>query len=187
MPSDLGALRALSSIAGNVGTEAPNLKKLINNATNQAALDRLEALGATDIVEVERIRTRLQDGGNLSFGDLRTLSEHVPGIKKLYCTGAALYSGPDVGGKLPQLAVFSTDSDDPRQLQVRGRRTVVRAGRRTDRRSESQGRRRQGRLLGLEGKVGTGDDGGGEGGIAGKSAREGPPASGRAQRRRDVP
>jgi len=117
-PSDKGALRAKLSIAGNLGTEAPNMKKLINKVTRQAALDRLEALGATEIVDVERIRTKLKDGGNLTFGDLGTLSEHVPGVKKLYCTGTALYSGPGVDGQVPQLAVFSTDNDAFKDMEI---------------------------------------------------------------------
>ncbi len=118
-PSDKGPLRSQLSIAGNLGTEAPNMKKLINNATREAALGRLKAHGTTGIAEVEHIRSKLQDGGNLTFGDLRILTDaHVPGIKKLYCTGTALYSGPGVDGKVPQLAVFSTDNDAFKDMEI---------------------------------------------------------------------
>ncbi len=117
-PSDKGPLRSQLSIAGNLGTEAPNLKKLINHATREVALARLGALGMTDNIEVERIRNKLQGGGNITFGDLRVLSEHVPGIKKLYCTGTALYSGPGVDGEVPQLAVFSTDNDAFKDMEI---------------------------------------------------------------------
>ena len=53
-PSAKGPLRSQLSIAGNLGTEAPNMKKLIDQATRQAALGRIEALGATDNADVER-------------------------------------------------------------------------------------------------------------------------------------
>lgn len=117
-PSDMGPLRSQLSIAGNLGTEAPNMKKLINQATREAALKRLEALGATDNGEVELVRNKLLSGGNLTFGDLRILSQHVLGIKKLYCTGTALYSGPDVDGEVPQLVVFSTDNDAFKDMEI---------------------------------------------------------------------
>lgn len=117
-PSDKGPLRSYLSIAGNLGTEAPNMKKLINQEIRAAALTRLDALGATDNGEVERVRQKLLKGGNLTFGDLRVLSQHVPGIKKLYCTGTALYSGPGVEGKVPQLVVFSTDNEADRDMEI---------------------------------------------------------------------
>lgn len=117
-PSDKGPLRSQLSIAGNLGTQAPNMKKLINQVTREAALKRLEALGATDKGEVERVRNKLLNGGNLTFGDLRILSQHVPGIKKLYCTSTALYSGPDVDGDVPQLVVFSTDNDAFKEMEI---------------------------------------------------------------------
>jgi predicted acylesterase/phospholipase RssA len=64
------------------------------------------------------IRDRLQGGANLTFGHLRTLCEQVPGIRKLTCTGTALYSGPGVVGKVPQLAVFRTDDEDHAAMEI---------------------------------------------------------------------
>ena len=108
----LGRLRSGASLLRNLGSRAPNLKSLLDHATRHAALDRLGDQVGPVSAAVQRISDKLAAGGALSLGDLHTLSEQVPGIKDLYCTSTAVYSGPGVQGKVRQLAVFSSQDAD---------------------------------------------------------------------------
>jgi predicted acylesterase/phospholipase RssA len=117
-PSRKGSLASYLSIVGNRGTTAPNLKKLLDLKMREAALARIRASETAEDAEVQHICRKLEKGGRLSFGDLRTLSDRVPGIKKFYCTGTALYRGPGVEGTVPQLAIFSTEDVAFRDMEV---------------------------------------------------------------------
>ncbi len=108
----LGRLRSSASLLRNLGSRAPNLKSLIDHATRHAALDRLGDQAGPVSAAVQRISDKLAVGGTLNLGDLHTLSEQVPGIKDLFCTSTAVYSGPGVQGKVRQLAVFSSQDAD---------------------------------------------------------------------------
>lgn len=117
-PVRLGRMRSKLSIASNLGSKAPNLKGLIDQTTRESALERINALEPLSNADVQRISNKLAAGGTLSLGDLRTLSDHVPGIKDLYCTSTAVYSGPGVQGKVRQLAVFSSTDDDCKDMEL---------------------------------------------------------------------
>lgn len=72
-----------------------------------AAPDSLETLRAID--------EKLAKGGGVTFGDLRTLSKIVPGIKELVIDGTMLGDDGGSGGAIrkgkPQLVVFSADTE----------------------------------------------------------------------------
>lgn len=116
--SRLGRVGSLRSIASNLGSKAPNLKRLVDQVTREAVLKRIAAQDMPPDEDVEYIRDKLAANGALSLGDLHTLSGQVPGIKDLYCTSTAVYSGPRVQGQVRQLAVFSSTDDTFKDMKV---------------------------------------------------------------------
>lgn len=117
-PPRMGRLRSQLAIAANLGSEIPNLKHLIDLTLRRTVLERIAAPGRAPNADVARIGDKLTAGGTLSFGDLHTLSAHVPGMKDMYCTSTAFYSGPGVAGQVPQLAVFSSSDDACRDMEI---------------------------------------------------------------------
>jgi len=117
-PPHSGQLRSLLTIAANLGSEAPSLKNLIDQTLRRTVQERIAALGRSPSAEVGRIGAKLAAGGTLCFGDLHTLSAQVPGVKDMYCTSTAFYSGPGVTGRVPQLAVFSSSDGACRDMEI---------------------------------------------------------------------
>lgn len=138
----LESLRDMKSQGKNI--DAPSMQQLENLEAKvkqkQAARDGLATLKALEnrvllgeesafsTEEKNRLKTLRQSKGkfeaamssigNLTFGDLHTLSKYVPGIKQFYCTGTAIYSGDGVEGKVPQLTVFSSEDKDVRDVEI---------------------------------------------------------------------
>ncbi|KVU59665.1 hypothetical protein WK68_20325 [Burkholderia ubonensis] len=93
-------------LLSNMQTSAPALEQLLKNETRASILRHLAAHTATEghSFAVDEIRTRLEGGGDVTFSDLRRLSQCIPAIKDLRCTGTMMEK------KRPQLMVFSADT-----------------------------------------------------------------------------
>lgn len=93
-------------VGGRFQAEATGLENVIRDKGRESVLGHigryLESHAATPALT--EIRNRLQEGGGVTFGDLRTLSRLIPEIKELRCTGTAMIDGHG------QLAVFSADA-----------------------------------------------------------------------------
>ena len=74
------------------------------NGTDKARLDAVTAIDG-----------KISRGGGVTFGDLRTLSKLVPGIKDLVVSGTMMGDDSASPGKIgkgkPQLAIFSADTE----------------------------------------------------------------------------
>jgi exoenzyme U len=114
----LSRLRSQLSIAANLGSTAPNLRRMVDQVTRENVLKRIAAEDSPSNPQVDGIRDKLARGGPLSLGDLHTLSGQVPGIKDFYCTSTAVYSGPGVQGQVRQLAVFSSTDEACRHMEI---------------------------------------------------------------------
>lgn len=75
-----------------------------SNGIDKATLDAVEAIDG-----------KISRGGGVTFGDLRTLSKVVPGIKDLVISGTMMGDDSAAPGKIdkgkPQLAIFSADTE----------------------------------------------------------------------------
>ncbi|MGU7816508.1 patatin-like phospholipase family protein [Burkholderia sp. AW49-1] len=100
---NIGSSLALLS---NMRTEAPALEKLLKDETRASVLKHIATHPAiTDHRPViDEIRHKLEAGGDVTFGDLRRLSQCIPAIKNLQCTGTLMES------QCPQLMVFSAET-----------------------------------------------------------------------------
>ncbi len=74
------------------------------NGIDKATLDAVEAIDG-----------KISRGGGVTFGDLKTLSKIVPGIKDLVISGTMMGDDSVAPGKInkgkPQLAIFSADTE----------------------------------------------------------------------------
>ncbi|KVK85939.1 hypothetical protein WJ47_27990 [Burkholderia ubonensis] len=100
---NIGSSLALLS---NMRTEAPALEKLLKDETRTSVLKHIATHPATTDHHpvIDEIRHKLEAGGDVTFSDLRRLSQCNPAFKNLQCTGTLMES------HRPQLMVFSADT-----------------------------------------------------------------------------
>ncbi|AGK51166.1 patatin-like phospholipase family protein [Burkholderia thailandensis MSMB121] len=96
------------TILMNAQTRAPALENLIREESRASVMAHLSGLDLKKCGEqkaaIEAIRFRLEAGGAVTFGDLHTLSPHIPAIKELSCTGTMMEKNR------PQIAIFSAET-----------------------------------------------------------------------------
>ncbi|WP_088509419.1 patatin-like phospholipase family protein [Burkholderia ubonensis] len=105
----IGILRNMGSnivLLSNMRTEAPALEELIRDETRKSVLRHVATheIGGEHKSRVNEICARLKHGGEVTFGDLRNLSQCIPAIKEFRCTGTMMEDGR------PQLMVFGADT-----------------------------------------------------------------------------
>ena len=93
-------------LLSNMQTTAPALEKVLKDEARASVLRHIAAHATTGDRSslIGAIQDKLERGGDVTFGDLRHLSQTIPAIKDLHCTGTLMEKGR------PQLMVFSADT-----------------------------------------------------------------------------
>ena len=93
-------------LLSNMQTTAPALEKVLKDEARASVLRHIAAHATTEDRSslIGAIQDKLERGGDVTFGDLRHLSQTIPAIKYLHCTGTLMEKGR------PQLMVFSADT-----------------------------------------------------------------------------
>ena len=90
------------NVLPRVQSEALPLEKVIRDESSKAVLNQISAHPqVASQPAVAAIAHKLEQGGAVTFGDLKLLSQHIPQIKELNITGTAMYEGR------PQMVVFN--------------------------------------------------------------------------------
>ena len=90
------------NVLPRVQSEALPLEKVIRDESSKSVLNQISAhpqLASQPAVAT--IARKLEQGGVVTFGDLKLLSQHIPQIKELNITGTAMFEGR------PQMVVFN--------------------------------------------------------------------------------